>query len=53
MLGVFTVAGVVLVLGGIPIGMRAGVAMGALSALLVAIFGALNKRYIDEADACR
>jgi drug/metabolite transporter (DMT)-like permease len=50
-LGVFAVAGVILVLGGIPVGMHAGVAVGALSALLVAIFSALNKRYIHEADA--
>ena len=51
LLGVVTVAGVGLLLGGIPSGMRAGVAIGAVSALLVAIFGALNKRYIHDADA--
>ena len=50
-LGLFAVAGVALIVGGIPAGMRAGVAMGTLSAALVAVFGALNKRYIHDADA--
>jgi drug/metabolite transporter (DMT)-like permease len=50
-LGIAAVAGVVAVLGGIPSGMRAGVAIGALSAALVAVFGALNKRLIHDADA--
>ncbi len=50
-LGVAAVAGVVTVLGGIPSGMHHGVAIGALSAVIVAIFGALNKRLILHADA--
>ena len=50
-LGVAVLPGVALVVGGVPVEMRAGIAMGALSALLVAIFGALNKRYIERADA--
>ena len=50
-LGLVTVAGVVLMMGGIPTGMRAGLAVGVLSAALVAVFGALNKRYIHDADA--
>lgn len=49
-LGVAVVPGVALVVGGVPHGMRLGVAVGALSALLVALFGALNKRYIERAD---
>ena len=50
-LGLVTVGGVVLMVGGIPTGMRAGLAVGVLSAALVAVFGALNKRYIHDADA--
>jgi len=50
-IGIATVAGVVIVLGGIPAGMHRGVAIGVLSAVLVAIFGALNKRLILHADA--
>jgi drug/metabolite transporter (DMT)-like permease len=41
---------VVLVLGGIPPRMHVGAAVGALSALLVALFGALNKRLVERAD---
>jgi drug/metabolite transporter (DMT)-like permease len=48
LLGVAILPGVVLVLGGVPAGMYRGVAVGALSALLVATFGALNKRYLDR-----
>ncbi len=50
MLGIAVVPGVALVVGGVPEGMRLGVAVGALSAFLVAIFGSLNKRYIEHAD---
>lgn len=50
-LGLAALPGVALVVGGVPVAMRAGIAMGALSAFLVAIFGALNKRYIEETDA--
>ncbi|PIV33257.1 MAG: EamA family transporter [Lysobacterales bacterium CG02_land_8_20_14_3_00_62_12] len=49
-LGAAVVPGVVLVVGGVPRGMWLGIAVGTLSALLVAIFGALNKRLIDRAD---
>ncbi len=45
------VVGVALVVGGIPAGMRLGLAVGALSALLVAVFGALNKRLVEGSDA--
>lgn len=49
-LGVAVLPGVALVVGGVPDGMRAGVAVGALSALLVAVFGSLNKRLVNHAD---
>jgi drug/metabolite transporter (DMT)-like permease len=49
-LGIAVVPGVALVVGGVPEGMRLGVAVGVLSALLVAVFGSLNKRYIEHAD---
>lgn len=48
LLGLAVVPGVVLVVGGTPAGMRAGIAVGALSALLVAIFVSLNKRFIER-----
>ncbi len=50
-LGLFVVPGVVLVVGGVPTGMRAGLALGTLSALLVAVFAALNKLHIHRGDA--
>src|SRR5690606_36110865 len=49
-LGVAVLPGVALVVDGIPDGMRAGVAVGALSALFVALFGSLNKRLVEHAD---
>ena len=50
LIGIAAVPGVALVVGGTPAGMRLGMAVGTLSALLVAIFGALNKRYVERAD---
>lgn len=50
-IGVAAVPGVMLVVGGTPGGMRIGIAVGILSALLVAVFGALNKRYVHRGDA--
>ncbi|NKF21133.1 EamA family transporter [Solimonas marina] len=50
LLGVIVVPGVALVVGGIPHDMRLGLAVGVSSAALVALFGALNKRYIDRGD---
>ena len=38
-------------IGGTPTGMRLGIAVGVLSALILCVFGALNKRYIGKADA--
>jgi drug/metabolite transporter (DMT)-like permease len=49
-IGVMALPGVALVVGGTPDGMRAGLAVGVLSAFLVAIFGSLNKRYVHRAD---
>ena len=49
-LGIAVLPGVALVVGGVPDEMRAGVAVGALSALFVALFGALNKRLVHHAD---
>jgi drug/metabolite transporter (DMT)-like permease len=45
-IGIAVVPGVALVIGGTPAGMRLGIAIGVLSALLVAVFAALNKRYV-------
>lgn len=47
--GLVALPGVVLVVGGTPVGMQLGLAVGVLSAFLVAIFGALNKRYVERA----
>jgi drug/metabolite transporter (DMT)-like permease len=47
--GLVALPGVALVVGGTPTGMQLGLAVGVLSALLVAIFGSLNKRYVDRA----
>ena len=49
--GIAVIPGVALVVGGTPGDMRLGIAIGAVSALLVAIFGSLNKRFIGESDA--
>ncbi|MBV9493304.1 MAG: DMT family transporter [Acidobacteria bacterium] len=50
LLGVGMIPGVVLVVGGVPAGMRLGIAIGAFSAFLVAIFGTLNKKLVHHAD---
>jgi len=47
--GLVALPGVVLVVGGTPAGMQLGLAVGVVSAFLVAIFGALNKRYVERA----
>jgi drug/metabolite transporter (DMT)-like permease len=44
------VPGVAMVAGGVPGNMRLGIAVGVLSALFVALFGALNKRLVDHGD---
>ncbi len=50
LLGVAVIPGVALVVGGVPPEMRIGIAVGVLSAILVALFGALNKRMVDRSD---
>lgn len=49
--GLAVIPGVALVVGGTPSGMRLGIAIGALSAFFVSIFGSLNKRFIGQSDA--
>jgi drug/metabolite transporter (DMT)-like permease len=50
LIAIAAVPGVMLVVGGTPAGMRIGIAVGVLSALLVAFFGALNKRYVERGE---
>jgi len=49
--GLAVIPGVMLVVGGTPGGMRLGIAVGAVSAFFVAIFGSLNKRFIGQSAA--
>ena len=49
--GIAVLPGVALVVGGVPADMRLGIAVGALSALFVALFGSLNKRMVEHGDA--
>ena len=48
--GLAVVPGVAMVVGGVPQGMWPGIGAGILSALLVALFGAWNKRLVEHAD---
>jgi drug/metabolite transporter (DMT)-like permease len=48
LLGLLAVPGMLLLVGGVPLDMRAGVAVGVVSALLAALFAALNKRYATD-----
>jgi drug/metabolite transporter (DMT)-like permease len=50
LLGIAVLPGVAFVVGGVPHGMRLGIAVGALSAMFVALFGSLNKRLVEHAD---
>ena len=50
LIGVAVVPGVAMVVGGVPVGMRVGIAVGALSALLVALFSAYDKRLVEHGD---
>lgn len=50
LLGIAVLPGVALVVGGVPDDMHLGIAVGAVSALLVAIFGSLNKRFVEHGD---
>ncbi|HEY4554978.1 MAG TPA: DMT family transporter [Lysobacter sp.] len=49
-LGIAVLPGVALVVGGVPGEMRLGIAVGAVSALLVALFSSLNKRLVEHGD---
>jgi len=49
--GMAVIPGIVLVVGGIPEQMRTGLGIGIVSALLMAVFGTLNKRYIEHGNA--
>jgi drug/metabolite transporter (DMT)-like permease len=49
-LGVAVLPGVALVVGGVPRDMQLGIAVGAVSALLVAFFGSLNKRFVHRSE---
>lgn len=51
LLGVVAVPGVALVVGGVPAEMRIGVAVGVVSAVFCASFGALNKRMAERGGA--
>ena len=51
LLGVASLPGIWLVVGGVPAGMHAGIVAGVVSALFVALFGTLNKRMVDGGDA--
>ena len=50
-LGIAVLPGVALVVGGVPHGMRIGIAVGAVSAFFVALFSSLNKRLVEHGDA--
>ena len=45
--GLAVIPGVALVVGGTPTGMRTGILVGVLSAFFVAVFAALNKRFVE------
>ncbi len=49
-LGIAVIPGVALVVGGVDPSMHVGFAVGVLSAFFVAIFGAMNKRYVHQGD---
>lgn len=49
--GVATIPGVALVVGGTPVGMRAGIAVGIASAFFASLFSALNKRFVEHGAA--
>jgi drug/metabolite transporter (DMT)-like permease len=49
LLGLLVLPGVLLLVGGVPLDMRPGIAVGVLAALLAALFAALNKRHATGA----
>lgn len=50
LLGVVSLPGIWLVVGGVPADMHAGIVAGVVSALFVAMFSSLNKRMVDAGD---
>jgi drug/metabolite transporter (DMT)-like permease len=50
LLGIAVVPAVALVVDGTPTNMRLGIVVGVIAAALVAVFSALNKRLIEQAD---
>jgi drug/metabolite transporter (DMT)-like permease len=50
LLGIMVIPGVILLVGGVPIGMHPGILIGILSAFLTAVFATLNKHYVHKAD---
>lgn len=50
MIAIAVVPGVAMVAGGVPPGMRLGIAVGVISALFVALFGSFNKRLVEHGD---
>ncbi|HEU5136068.1 MAG TPA: DMT family transporter [Steroidobacteraceae bacterium] len=51
LLGILVIPGVALVVGGIPGAMHPGFWVGVLSAVLAAVYNALNKRFLSHQDA--
>jgi drug/metabolite transporter (DMT)-like permease len=49
--GLAVIPGVFFVVGGTPAGMRSGIVVGAISAVFVAAFSSLNKRFAGDSDA--
>ena len=49
-LGLASLPGIWLVVGGVPAGMHAGIVAGVVSAFFVALFGTLNKRMVEGGD---
>ena len=50
LVGAAVVPGVAMVVGGIPAGMQAGLVVGVVSAMLAAVFGSLNKRFVERGE---
>jgi drug/metabolite transporter (DMT)-like permease len=50
LLAIAVVPAVALVVGGTPTEMHLGIVVGVIAAALVAVFGSLNKRYVERAD---
>ncbi len=49
-LGLFSLPGIWLIVGGVPAGMHVGIVAGVASAFFVALFGTLNKRMVEAGD---